>query len=292
MNTGALADAVRALEVLCVGQVTHDRYGEDFVSGGCAYFGARCARALGARVRFLTGHGEDFTRLDDLSDLDVVSIVSGPSTVFTNTYPEGSHRVQKIETVGPPIPLAALPPAWTRAAVLFLAPVFGELDASEPWFSTVEAKIRAVCLQGFMKTGDPGTGLVVAGPPLDSRPFFRGADAFFLSEEDIACFGGSGLMEFLRSRARHIFVTRGAEGCDIHAAGEILHAGIYPTVAVDPTGAGDTFAAATSCALAAGCDPVSAARLGAAAASFVVEFEGSRNMPAVAHAWERFKHVL
>jgi sugar/nucleoside kinase (ribokinase family) len=284
VNPGQLAARVAEMTLLCVGQVTHDRYGGDIVAGGCAYFGARCAQALGADVRLLTSVGADFSRDDDLADLEVHALRAGASTVFTNTYPPGKPRVQKIETVSPPIPLTALPAAWRRADALLLAPVFGELDAGEPWFSAVDARVRAVCLQGFMKIADPATELVVAGPPLSSLPFFRGADAFFLSEEDITCFGGDGLMDFLRARARLVYVTRGELGCTIHTPDGILHAGVFPATAVDPTGAGDTFAAATTLGLAAGCDPLTAARLGAAAASLVVEFEGSRDMPAISRA--------
>lgn len=296
MNDGDLAAATLAsrvadLTLLCVGQVTHDRYGADIVAGGCAYFGARCAQALGAKVRLLTSVGADFSRDADLAALEVHAIRAGASTVFTNTYPEGSHRVQKIETVSPPIPIAALPAAWIHADALLLAPVFGEIDAAEPWFSAVDARVRAVCLQGFMKIADPATERVVAGPPLASLPFFHGADAFFLSEEDIACFGGPGLLDFLRARASLVYVTRGELGCTIHTPEGTLHAGVYSTTAVDPTGAGDTFAAATTCALATGCDPLTAARLGAAAGSLVVEFEGSRDMPAVARAWKRFSRM-
>ena len=284
-----LSSRVAELTVLCVGQVTHDRYGADLVAGGCAYFGARCAQALGAKVRLLTSVGADFSRDADLAGLEVHAIRAGATTVFTNTYPEGGPRVQKIETVSPPIPLSELPAAWSRADALLLAPVFGELDAADPWFTAVDARVRAVCLQGFMKTADLATGLVVAGPPLASLPFFHGADAFFLSSEDIACFGGPDLLDFLRGRARLVFVTHGERGCTIHTPDGTLHAGVFPTTAVDPTGAGDTFAAATTCALAAGCDPLTAARLGAAAASLVVEFEGSRDMPAVSGAWDRFR---
>ncbi len=236
-----LADDVRALTVLCVGQVTHDRYGDDLVAGGCACFGALCARALGAKVRLLTSVGQDF-RLDAaLTDLEVHALRGGATTVFTNTYPEGGHRVQKVDAAAPPIPLAALPDAWRAADVLLLAPVFGELDLREPWFTAVDARVRAVCLQGFMKDADPATGLVRAVDEkyLRSqvtalqvtalqvtalqRPGRRaGVDAVFLSEEDLACFGFPGLLETLRASAPLVFVTRGADGCDVFTPDGVL----------------------------------------------------------------------
>jgi len=295
---------VQKLTVVCVGQVTHDRYGADLVAGGCACFGALCARALGAKVRLLTSVGQDF-RLDAaLTDLEVHALRGGATTVFTNTYPEGGHRVQKVDAAAPAIPLAALPDAWRAADVLLLAPVFGELDLREPWFSAVDARVRAVCLQGFMKDADPVTGLVRAvdeeylrsqvtalqvtalQTALQRPGLHAGVDAIFLSEEDLACFGFPDLLDLLRAATPLVFVTRGADGCDIHTPDGVLHVGVFPAHAVDPTGAGDTFAAATACALACGCAPAEAARLGAASASVVVGFEGSRDMPAVARAWE------
>ncbi len=288
MNAENLAAAIRNLQVLCVGQVTHDRYGDEFVAGGCAFFGARCAHALGARVRLLTSFGEDFTRQADLAGLDVHAVQRGRTTVFTNTYPPGGHRVQRIESVSAPLVLQDLPHGWQEADVLLLAPVFGEIDPAHDWFSRIRARVRAACLQGFMKTAGPA-GAVVAGEPLSRRPFsLAGADAFFLSEEDIACFGDPGLLDFLRARAACVFVTGGEKGCDVLTRDGAFHVGIYPTSAMDPTGAGDTFAGACSLALAAGADPLTAARLGAAAASVVVEFQGSREMPRVAEAWKRF----
>ena len=60
---------------------------------------------------------------------------------------------------------------------------------------------------------------------------------------------------------------------------------------MDPTGAGDVFAAAMLLALARGDDPVSAARLGAAAASIVVEGRGGETLARVGEAWERVARV-
>jgi len=291
MNPEHLACAVRHLHVLSVGQVTHDRYGSEIVAGGCAFFGARCAHALGARVCLLTSFGDDFARQADLDGIDVHAVRGGTTTVFTNIYPPNTPRVQKVESVSRPIGPDDLPDGWEHPDVLFLAPVFGEISPGDPWFSRVNARLRTVCIQGFLKTADSATGIVGPGTPLASGPFFSNADAFFLSEEDITCFGGPGLIDFLRPRAHCVFITRGSDGCDILTPEGFFHVGIYATHAVDPTGAGDTFAAACTLALAAGADPVQSARLGAAAASVVVEFEGSRHMSRIAAAWSRMEMV-
>ena len=59
MNARMKADLSR-LTAVTVGQVTHDRYGDRIVPGGCAFFGARTFQGLGAVSRLLTTVGEDF----------------------------------------------------------------------------------------------------------------------------------------------------------------------------------------------------------------------------------------
>jgi sugar/nucleoside kinase (ribokinase family) len=60
---------------------------------------------------------------------------------------------------------------------------------------------------------------------------------------------------------------------------------------VDPTGAGDVFAAGYLFAIAGGAEPVEAARLGAAAASIVVEGVGGERLDRVGEAFERARSV-
>jgi len=61
--------------------------------------------------------------------------------------------------------------------------------------------------------------------------------------------------------------------------GRTRRVGAHPAREVDPTGAGDAFAAAFLLALARGADPADAARLGAAAGSIAVEGEGADALP-------------
>jgi len=68
--------------VISVGHVTHDRYGDAIVAGGCAYFGARVQHALGARVRLVTTVGEDFACADAFDGLEVQVRRAGKTTLF------------------------------------------------------------------------------------------------------------------------------------------------------------------------------------------------------------------
>ncbi len=289
-----LRERIGALTVLAVGQVTHDRYGEEISPGGCAFFGARTAAALGAKVNLLTSVGADFLCDGTLRDLAVDGPRRGRTTVFTNSYPDGGARVQHVETRSPLIDYGMLDEAWKTPDALFVAPVLGEVDPSQPWFSAIEARVRAVCLQGFMKVprGDgPGRRLVERGPDLVGSDRFAGVDAVFLSEEDVALFGSDALVPFLARQVRHVFVTRGADGSLVYDVDRVSAVGVCPARVVDPTGAGDTFAGAATVGLAAGLSPVDAARLGAAAAAFVVEHRGSDGLADVGGAYDRLGSV-
>ena len=55
---------------LAVGHITHDRFGDQILPGGCAYYASRTWQALGARSRLVAVVGEDFACQDALSGLD------------------------------------------------------------------------------------------------------------------------------------------------------------------------------------------------------------------------------
>lgn len=79
-----------------------------------------------------------------------------------------------------------------------------------------------------------------------------------------------------------VYVTRGAAGCSVYEAGS--HVGdvtaVSPQRVVDPSGAGDSFMAGALAGMRRGYTPLQAARIGATAASFVVEAYGCQtNVP-------------
>ncbi|MBN2723809.1 MAG: hypothetical protein JXR95_07055 [Deltaproteobacteria bacterium] len=287
-------DIFREIKFLSIGQVTHDRYGDSICPGGCAYFGAKTASGLGSQVKLLTSIGSDFECDNFLIDLEVHGVREGFTTVFTNTYPDGDLRVQLVETQSPPISFTHLPESWKSTDALFIAPVFEEIDASEPWLSGINSSTKSVSLQGFMKTsqGNDQKKLVVRGG--DIREFdFPGVNAFFLSEEDIVLFGYPGFLEWLRATADLVFVTQGEKGSIIYEGPKEYYASIYPVQnALDPTGAGDTYAGAATLALSAGFNPIESALLGASAASVVVEKLGSEGLENISEAFSRYNNTL
>ena len=282
------------ITAVSAGHVTHDRYGGAIRAGGSAYYGAKVFEALGARSRLVTVVGEDFSANDELAGLAVSRAVSGHTTSFENEYPENIPRRQWVHAVARGVAPDLLPPDWRRSDVLFLGPVCGEVDA-EGWLSAAEAKVVGFGIQGLLK--QPGANVANGKRPIVKRPVaanlaaFRRVRAAFLSDEDLSLLAPDGFLAALRSVVPIVVVTRGASGATIFQGGGEHRVGVFPTRAVDPTGAGDTFAAAFLFALARGDSVLDAGRLGAAAASIVVEAEAGTALSRVSSAFERAPDV-
>jgi len=284
------------ITALSVGQVTHDRYDDRIVPGGCAFYAARTFAALGARTGLATGVGQDFACDEGLEGLDAMRAVGGRSTVFLNTYPDDGPRIQWIDEVAPDVSPSVLESQWSRADAVFLGPVFGELSLAE-WTSAVSGRVVGLGLQGLLKqAGRPhpeieGRRAVVAKPFDVDESSLAGIDAVFLSEEDIAVFGTATLLEDLKRAVRIVSVTRGDRGAVVYLRHGTIEVGVAPCDVVDPTGAGDTYAAAFLFSLARGDALPDAARLATAAASIVCEAEGGASLDRVGDAFARTSRV-
>jgi sugar/nucleoside kinase (ribokinase family) len=280
------------LEMLAVGHVTHDRHRDALVAGGSAWYAARVWHALGDRTRLVTAVGDDFVRDDALAGLEARVERRGRTTVFTNLYPEGGPRRQYVETQAPPVSPSLLPAAWAAPDVLFLAPVLGEVDVAA-WLGATRPRLVGAGLQGWLKRAlddDDDAPRRVGQRPADVDPErFRGVAAAFLSTEDLD--GDPRWVDRLAAVVPLVFLTRGAGGCDVLTPDGRHRVGVYPTAEVDPTGAGDTFAAGALDALARGASPVEAARFGAAAASVIVEGRGADTAPRLAETFARVAAV-
>ncbi len=130
--------------------------------------------------------------------------------------------------------------------------------------------------QGWMRRWEDN-GLVrpaVWEPPAD---LLRRADAIILSLEDV---GGD--LEIVRSyaaQANLVVLTAGWKGATVYYRGEVRSFPAPQVREVDPTGAGDIFAAAFLVALHQGGDPWLAARFANCVASHSVERSGTDSIP-------------
>ena len=123
-------------------------------------------------------------------------------------------------------------------------------------------------------------------PWLPDRDLLAGIDVAFLSDEDLT--NQAELLPLLCDAIPMVVLTHGREGAEVWSGNQrVAGVGVYPTMAVDPTGAGDTFAAAFMVTLAAGGSIEWAARNGAAAGSIIVEAEGPSRLSCISGTRER-----
>ncbi|HKA90356.1 MAG TPA: PfkB family carbohydrate kinase [Haliangiales bacterium] len=236
------------LSFLAVGHVTNDVIGGRTVAGGSALYAALTARALGADARILTSAGPDWVGEADVP----MTVRPAPrTTTFEHAYRGGARR-SWIRAV------AAALDEVVDADVVFLCPVAGEVGPR--CFAGGRARVVGAGLQGWLRA-TAADGEVVRRP----LPPLAGADAWFASNEDVDP----------PPDLPGVFVwTAGDAGAEVRVDGRWHHVRACPTTAVDPTGAGDVFAAAFLVAWARGEPPLRAAAIGACAASIAVEGPG------------------
>jgi sugar/nucleoside kinase (ribokinase family) len=275
------------MRVLVAGHVTLDRYGTQLLPGGAAYYAAHVYRALGADVRLATAAGPEFPAAA-LAGLGA-HVAAAPRTLtFANAYAADGGRSQRAAAGPPALDPAALPAAWREADLLHLAPVLGEIDLAA-WRAAVPARVVGIGVQGWVRSlGEGGKVSPAAWRPPPGE--LAGLAAAVASDDDLRA--QPDLRARLVAELPAVVITQGEDGAQLVARGRTTRVGVYRTFAVDPTGAGDAFAAAFFLALARGDDPVAAAQLGAAAASIVVEARAGESLQRVGEAPVRAPTVL
>lgn len=272
--------APSAVSCLAVGHVTLDAYPEGLLLGGSVAYSTRVWQALGAQVQAITAAGRDLPTLPPEFEVRP----SEKTTRFSNTYDGEGNRRQVL--VGQAEVLMA-GEIHAPADVAFLCPVLHDF-APRPWIAALAGTpVLAAGLQGWLKQAGPG-GVVEYGPRCDPADF-QGLQVAFLSEEDLA--GRLDWLDRLCAVVSTVYLTQGRAGARVFYRGEVQHIGTCPAHEVDPTGAGDTFAAATLWALAQGEGVVEAGCWGAAAASVMVEHRAVAPLEALRQTPERRAHM-
>ncbi|MBX3116683.1 MAG: carbohydrate kinase family protein [Cryobacterium sp.] len=134
--------------------------------------------------------------------------------------------------------------------------------------------------------------------PAEVMSLLPQVDAFLPSEVEARILVGddpvAAIKAFLDAGAPIVAIKLGERGAVVSDGGKIWHVPNFPAKAVDVTGAGDSFCGAFAGALSRGADCVTAARWGAAVASFVIEKWGTgldRSFPELAQVEERVSAI-
>jgi sugar/nucleoside kinase (ribokinase family) len=264
---------VSAPDFVAIGHVTLDRFGEITRPGGSALYAAITAHRLGLSVGLLTSHGDDFP-LDVIPPkIEVVSVPATDTTRFEHRH-EPSGRISHVRAVAGPLTRDAVPDDWREAPLTLLAPVIDEVDPMIAALFTDGAV--GASAQGWVRQVKPD-GLVVPRAWRSPERLLQSVQALFLSREDIR--GQETAVVEWCQRMPVGALTADRDGALLFVNGERYE--IHPRRAreVDPTGAGDVFAATFMIQYQRDGDPWQAAAAACCAGSLSVEGEGWSAVP-------------
>lgn len=258
---------------VAIGHVTLDHFGEVVRPGGAALYAAVTAHRLGLSAGILTSHGVDFPLDEVPMRIEVVGVEAPATTAFEHRE-VGRRRVLRARGAARPLTTDHLPPDWRGAPLLLLAPVLQEVD---PQIAvTFRDSAVGAELQGWLRALD-GEGTVRPTGWASPKPVLDRLQAIFVSAHDVR--GQESQVTEWVQRVPLAVVTAGATGALLYVNGDRFEIRPRRTREVDPTGAGDVFAATFLVHYDRHGDPWEAAEAATCAASLSVEGEGWSTVP-------------
>lgn len=257
----------RAIDYLIIGHFALDRTESAARLGGTAAYAGLTAAALGRRVGIVTSTAPNLD-LGPLSDFEWVNSPAGLPTSFENRY-EGGRRRQRLLSLANPLAIEDVPAGWRRSPVVHLGPIAGELDPGLA--RQFPHSFVGITAQGWLRQWDDD-GLVQAASIDAIVDFLPSADAVVVSVEDL----GRDLKtaEAMAAHCRLLAVTEGARGALVFRGNDVRRIPAPAAEEIDPTGAGDVFAAVFFHHVSLTGDPWKSARLAVQTASASVALEG------------------
>lgn len=271
-------------DFLAIGHVTKDLLpGGGYTIGGTATYAALTAQRLGLSVAVLTSAPPDLDMSSALPHIALHIVPSKVITTFENIY-EGGKRRQFVHGTASPLQAAHLPENWKQVPIVLLCPLVRELDLD--WLGVFPGAIVGVTPQGWMRQWD-GQGLVAPRAWAEAPFILPYVDVLVYSEEDVAC--DEAVIRYYATLAKISVVTRGWRGATVFYRGTARDFPAFRAKEVDPTGAGDVFAAAFLVRLKETGDPYQAAHFANCTASFCIEGQGTTTIPTRQQVEERLR---
>ncbi len=261
---------------VAIGHVCQDIVPGGKALGGTVTYSSLTARALGWRAAIVTrAHAE--LDLSQLGDVDCARLPDDRTTTFENIYsPAG--RVQVLHAAAGAIHADNVPPHLRRADVVHLAPIANEVDPAVA--SAFEGALVGVTPQGWLRQWD-ASGRVSSRELRSAEAVLGRSGAVVTSIADVA--GDWARIESWAAIAPVLVATQGRDGCVVYERGagdrRATRVPAPAVVEVDPTGAGDIFAAAFFMFLRESGDPLVAARFANCVASRSVTRPGLAGVP-------------
>jgi 1D-myo-inositol 3-kinase len=260
-------------DYLVIGHITKDLLDDGFTVGGTVTYSGLTAKNLGRRVGVVTSASPNFDFKEALPGIEVVNVPSSVTTTFQNIYLDGT-RQQFVKAVAGRITAEAIPLQWHHSPIVQLGPLVQELD--EEMIHLFKSSLIGVTPQGWMRQWDDEGRVspMVWAAPERVLPFAR---VLVLSEEDVG--GDTALIQEYVKLTEIVVVTAGWKGSTVYHRGQKRYFPAPEVIEVDPTGAGDVYAAAYLVRLEDTGDPWEAAHFAHCVASFSVEKPSVTGIP-------------
>lgn len=287
---------------LTIGHVTRDVHPDgSFSLGGTVTFAALTAYRLGLVAGVVTcADAQLITELPGrLPGIGLAVRQSTATTTFANRYHEG-FRTQYLHARAEQVQVEDIPESWRAAPVVLLGPLAQELTSEfVTLFPRRQGVIVAATPQGWLRRWDDD-GRVWPTPWSAAEQVLPHLDVLVLSHDDLLPFADGNRKEADAMLARwsmHIpllVATDGRYGATLFQRGLTEHFPAYFITEVDPTGAGDVFAAAFLFYLHKYGDPRKAVNFANCTAALSVEHLGITGIPTLDMVAERIevtKHI-
>lgn len=263
------------IDYLAVGHVTFDVLPDGRrVPGGAVTYAALTAAALGLRAGIVTRAEPGWAAQAALPGVHVHVVPSAHTTTFVNTYDADHRRSQQVLALAPPLAPDDIPADWRDVGIAHFGTVDHELGPDV--MDVVRAGFVGLCPQGWLRHIRLGEA-VTRGRWQGPEGLLARADAIMLSDEDLD--GEPRGEAWFADHTDLLVMTAGPEGARARLRHDTWRQPALPATALDPTGAGDTFAAAFFIHFAQSSDVEASLRFAAAAAAFKVEHVGPGGIP-------------
>jgi len=274
-------------DFLVVGHLVQDKVAGGYRLGGTAAYASLTAHRLGLRTAILTRAAADLDLSSLPPDIEVRRLPSPQTTVFENIY-SGGHRTQYVWARAQAIAAADVPPELAAARIVLLGPVVAEVE--DEVARCFPHSLVAVGAQGWLRTF-AADGRVGQLSPHQWQPrlLLRHTRALFVSEEDLPPAETEETLARWTAQVPLLFFTLGYRGSRLWSDGRWQDVPAFPAREVDPTGAGDVFAAAFLARYLETDDVSQASLFAAAAAAVSVEAVGTAGAPTRAEVEERLR---
>lgn len=268
--------AKQEIDYLVIGHITRDIITpRGSRIGGTAAYAALLAHRFNLQVGMITSFPEGFNHSLP-GDIQLINVPAEQNTVFENKY-TSQGRKQVVHSIASNITAEHIPAPWRSAKIVHLAPVINELS---PHLGKHFPRAHlGFTLQGWLRTQNP-TGQV--NPTwYDAFPDFNfRSAAAVVSSEDLD--NQQDWIPSLKSSFPVLILTRGdQEAVLYHQDHPSQKIPVDPIPELDPTGAGDIFAASFFITYFQGVPLQDAARLAAILAGQSVTRAGLSAIPQI-----------